>query len=284
MTLRVVAFSAAVAAILTLTALPAAARSVPHPPSPIRTTPAPTLVRLAATAPGGPACIPGGALCLILTPPADGGERVVNLVLRQSSPNTRDRAINLAQPLSDEVTAMLWDRLIILTPDPGEGNAPRIVFGVIARTSVMYSGGGGASERLTLYRLLPSYDATEVLNVPWSTNLMIRACFSEHDFVSRAGACHDESEFDAQLRLVRPGAPAGAALLPPMVYSTKAHSFPRSARRSGDSEKQAPLRRFDLVKVRDPLCSYARVIRYNPATDRYEFSYPAPDCSEFTEP
>jgi len=108
---------------------------------------------------------------------------------------------------------------------------------------------------------------------------MIRACFSEKDMKDRLEACHDEYDFGATLA----AAPAGADAFPTLSYRAVATAFPRTSRRSTDNSEK-PLERADLVRAQDPACTYDRILRYDPATARYEMDRPAPDCSDYTTP
>ena len=108
---------------------------------------------------------------------------------------------------------------------------------------------------------------------------MIRACFSEQSVKDRREACHDDYNFTATLS----GAPDGTSELPALTYRSVATAYPRTARRSADNGGLR-LKAADLVHEKDPLCSYERTLRYNPATSRYEMDRPAPDCSDYTTP
>jgi hypothetical protein len=170
-------------------------------------------------------------------------------------------------------------------PEDAEGNYS-IIVGVITQQRTSYSGGGGSAQRLHLYRVrmgvgAPRLDESELLSVPWQSSLMIRACFAEADTERRRGACHDEYGFGATITLA---ANEADDELPPLRYQTQATAYPQTARRGEDSSTAAPLRESDLTRWRDPECSYARTLRFNPATERYEMDRPAPDCSTYTVP
>ena len=121
--------------------------------------------------------------------------------------------------------------------------------------------------------------AGEVLDTVWNSSLMIRACFSEEDLRDRLGACHDDYRFAATLA----AADDDGGELPALTYRAVATAYPQTARRSEDGSGQR-LTRADLSHWRDPECSYVRILRYNPATSRYEMERPAPDCSAYTTP
>jgi hypothetical protein len=213
--------------------------------------------------------------------------------LEFSGPNPdggADQSTTLPLPLDPEFrqSLSLWPHVIRLPGDPedAEGNQSMLV-GILVNQSTMYSGGGGSAQRLHLIRLrfgvgTPRLDDGELLSVPWSASLIIRACFAEEDSDLRQGACHDEYRYNADLILARSARQKGE--LPELVYRTEATAFPKPARRDQDSNTLPPLRESDLNTLRDPECSYTRRLDYNPATERYEMDRPAPDCSSYTVP
>ena len=166
----------------------------------------------------------------------------------------------------------LWPKLIRF--DGG------ILAGVITQVSTMYSGGGASSTTLHLIAFLPGQLPFEVLSVPQSASAMIRACFNERDMKQRAGACHDEYSFDANLALTG----TSAAGMPVLRYRSKATSFPGPVSRSKDSLAGRPLRKRDIVTVTDPQCSYLRMYRFAPEARGYIPDTPPPDCSDYTVP
>ncbi|MDR2837127.1 MAG: hypothetical protein LBV49_00935 [Azonexus sp.] len=217
----------------------------------------------------GSACTADGRFCLYIKEDTNGSSSqmeitdVANLLSRrfdlQDSTNDDDH-----QPLQ------LWPRVLRLAGDDA------ILVGVTYSWIAMYSGGGGNARQLRLFRV--SRDgATAVLFIPVDGSLMIRACFSEKDWERRAGACHDEYDFYANLRLdetVKSG-------LPRLVYRTRATSFPAGASRSKDSRN---MRKKDLVTGVDRECTYERVFRFNDKIGEYAPNRPLPDCSDYTAP
>lgn len=155
-----------------------------------------------------------------------------------------------------------------------------ILAGVETQVNAMYSGGGSSSTTLHLIAFLRGQAPFEVLSIPHSANVMIRACFSERDMRQRAGACHDEYSFDANLALTG----ASAAGMPVLRYRSKATSFPGRVSRSKDSLTGRTLRRRDLVTLTNPQCSYQRLYRFAPETRSYVSDTPPPDCSDYTNP
>lgn len=81
----------------------------------------------------------------------------------------------------------------------------RYAVAVIESFSEMYSGGGAGIERASFYELKDAGNAHQFIqNYPFSLNRMIRACFSEQDYASAKGNCHDEDRFSLDIRPVKP--------------------------------------------------------------------------------
>jgi hypothetical protein len=252
--------------------------------------------------PNQPQCTPDRSLCLSIANGDEDAEVPPQLVVTtQTAGDSAPRSVTLTLPyeLGERESLALWPNVIVLPPStdaPGPGGPP-VLIGLLMHHSVMYSGGGGSATRLVLRVLDRGYGsprlAGEVLNLPWSASLLIRACFSETDMETRAGACHDEYAFSATVDLLaqrraRPGgrsaAPILGGYLPELTYRTVATSYPDYARRDRDSLDHGSLTAANLVHARDPVCSYTRTLRYNPASERYEMDRPAPDCSAYTVP
>lgn len=181
----------------------------------------------------------------------------------------------------ENASLTVWPHIVRTLPANGRRENTALI-GVVTSTQGFYSGGSASAARLRLIELNTDYRIAtfkEMLSVPLSGSAYIRACFAEKDFEERAGACHDEYEFSAELTLRE--ASAGA---PQFNYVTTATSFPGPVSRNEDSTINPPLNVEDLIEVVNDECSYRRVIRFNPATERFEFDSPAPDCSEFTAP
>lgn len=71
--------------------------------------------------------------------------------------------------------------------------------------SEMYSGGGAGIERANFYELKDSGQTHRFIeNYPFSFNRMIRACFSERDYETSKGKCHDEDSLSLDIRLLKP--------------------------------------------------------------------------------
>ncbi len=81
----------------------------------------------------------------------------------------------------------------------------RYAVAVIESFSEMYSGGGAGIERASFYELKDAGNAHQFIqNYPFSLNRMIRACFSEQDYASAQGNCHDEDRLSLDIRPVKP--------------------------------------------------------------------------------
>lgn len=71
--------------------------------------------------------------------------------------------------------------------------------------SEMYSGGGAGIERANFYELKDSGQTHRFIeNYPFSFNRMIRACFSEQDYDTSKGKCHDEDRLSVDIRPIKP--------------------------------------------------------------------------------
>lgn len=71
--------------------------------------------------------------------------------------------------------------------------------------SEMYSGGGAKIEQASFYELKDSGQAHRFIeNYPFSFSRMIRACFSERDYETSKGRCHDEDGLSLDIRPLKP--------------------------------------------------------------------------------
>lgn len=229
---------------------------------------------------GGARCLPDQTLCWSIKPLDDGKGWMLH---QQSGPNRAERDVALSIPKDDDHSSVtLWSQVITAPAKDSDGSTPpSLLIGIVVETRTMYSGGGGAARWLKLYSLDRQYGTpelgNEVLAVPISANKLIRACFSEQDYKRRRNACHDEYGFEATLDVVQ-GAAAG---WPRLTYVAKADGFPDGASLDRDSTADRPLKKRDLVRAADPVCSFTRTATYNPLTERYEFDSPSPDCSDY---
>ncbi len=180
--------------------------------------------------------------------------------------------------------ARIWPYAVRLdSRDPWDENDGWVI-GVVRLSHQNYSGGSATGARLSLYRLVPQAGSyalgDELASLPWTGSISIRACFGEEDARRRRGVCHDEYDFTAALDFAADeGGP-----YPLLRFRTLATAYPASSRRTEDNSGATTLTEADLVRWRDPLCSYDRLLRYNPAARRYEMEAIAPECSDYTQP
>lgn len=81
----------------------------------------------------------------------------------------------------------------------------RYAIAVIDTFSEMYSGGGAGIERASFYELKDLGNTHAFIkNYPFSFSRMIRACFSEQDYESSKGNCHDEDALSLDIRPIKP--------------------------------------------------------------------------------
>lgn len=248
--------------------------------------------RVDLTPRGEQLCLPDGGACLSTPANPDDASSAPMLMVSEGGPVTNvstDIANGVPLPYQpvDRETVTLWPHAIAMPASDADG-APgsNWLIGIITHSSTMYSGGGGEAQRLHLHRARINGTSMqfgdEVLNVPLSSSLMIRACFSDADMRKRRGACHDEYRYGANIVVAADD--SRAAALPDLVYAAQATAYPQTARRGEDSSAAPPLTRADLSTWTDGECSYSRRLAFNPATERYEMDRPAPDCSQYTQP
>ncbi|WP_206239280.1 hypothetical protein [Novosphingobium terrae] len=143
----------------------------------------------------------------------------------------------------------------------------------------MYSGGNADVEAQRLMLLRPGADPRAVLEVPYRSDISIRACFSEKDMKQRAGACHDDYALTGDLSV---GPRAGD--LPDLLLNVRSTSFPRGVSRDADSLALPPLTKRDLVTSEDKACTYRRAFHFDAAAGEYRPDAPLPDCGQYTTP
>ena len=77
--------------------------------------------------------------------------------------------------------------------------------GIVQTWSEGYSGGGLSEEVVDFVKLKPDGKYQQVFqNIPLSMYRMIRACFSEQQYIESQGKCHDEYSLDSQILYVKP--------------------------------------------------------------------------------
>lgn len=217
-----------------------------------------------------PACTADRRWCALI----ETDETDEQLVLRLYDGTPDGRAPAASHLIESEASEGFWKPGVILR----RAGSDDVILGADMELQAMYSGGGGMSSYRTLVRFTPGETPQEILTVPMSGSLMIRACFGEEDMKQRAGACHDEYEFAAELKA------EGDAFPPRLTYASTAATFPGRVSRDEDSLAKPPLKPEDLVKAVDAECTVQRVFTFDRAAKAYVADAPLPDCSAYTVP
>jgi len=213
--------------------------------------------------------------CIAVRTPDDGAQAMLDITRAAAA---SDAPPTLSVPLADPDGGAqfgIWPNIVEL-PDGG------ILVGIERTVTAGYSGGGGSGTELLLFRLNAGpapLTAPQVLVAPLRGSVLIRACFSEKDMRDRHEACHDEYTLESTLTLDETTA---AQPMPRLVLDTQATTFPAGVSRETDNTR--PLRKADLVKTRDPKCSFRRSFDYDRTTGEYAPDTPLPDCSQYTVP
>lgn len=154
--------------------------------------------------------------------------------------------------------------------------ADAVLLGQLWRTTDAYSGGGASETVLVLYRLADGR-AEPVLELLQAGDALIRACFSQADMRTRAGACHDDYRFSSSIALD----PAYTGAWPRLIYETSAVTFPGRVSRSADSTARGALAEADLVWAIDEGCTITRTFTWNAGARAYMPDAPLPDCTDY---
>ncbi|MFB7880374.1 hypothetical protein [Brevundimonas diminuta] len=217
-----------------------------------------------------PACTADRRWCAMI----EADESNEQPVLRLYDGQPGDRAPVASHRIEGEASEGVWKPGAVMR----RVGSDEIIFGADMELQAMYSGGGGTSSYRTLIRFTPGEAPQEILTVPMSGSLMIRACFGPETIKQRAGACHDEYEFNAELKA------EGDAFPPRLTYASTATTFPGRVSRNEDSLARPPLMPKDLVKAVDAECSVQRVFTFDPALSAYVPDAPLPECGDYTVP
>jgi len=199
-------------------------------------------------------------------------------VLYRGDRGQRDVArLPLPSNADERLESALWPAIVRVTRP---GRREFVLVGVLRTQSEMYSGGGGSLTRLDLFEIAADGAAPPrpVLEAPWASSFMIRACFTREDERARRGACHDQYRYRAALT-----APPQGPNEMRLTYRSRADSYPGRRSRSRDSNREPALRRSDLVRATDPLCTFERTLARNPATGAFMWNAPLPPCSDYLE-
>ena len=193
-----------------------------------------------------------------------------------------DISLPLDLAAEDDAGLTIWPLAIRRTPhEESEAAGEPMIVGVEATKRLAYSGGGAHATVLWLYRIdnagTADAVARQVLSVPLEAEQSIRACFNAKDEKRRHNACLDETSVNAMLVLDADNAEP----MPKLIYHVATGSYPSDIPFRAPEDQPERLTKQDLVGVRHPVCSYDRKLAWNPATARYEFDRPAPDCRIF---
>jgi len=180
------------------------------------------------------------------------------------------RSHPVADPDGDSAFA-LWPQMV-------EEAGGAVLIGVVRSRSTGFAGGGASGAALALVRAEPGNAPPHpVLEVPIAASLSLRACFSPDDERRRAGACLAELDFAGALELDRRASEGR----PRFRFRTRATSYPGLGARNGDGGRR--LTPADLVRARDPLCSYRRLFAFDSGAGLYRPDRPLPDCAEYLD-
>lgn len=84
-------------------------------------------------------------------------------------------------------------------------NETDFALGIVQTWTEGYSGGGMEEEVVDFLKLKPKGQYEQVFqNIPLSMYRMIRACFSEQQYIESKGKCHDDYSLDLQIVYVKP--------------------------------------------------------------------------------
>ncbi len=234
-------------------------------------------------------CVPGLRVCFSLTTPDGVDQRVLNvrdLDRRTDTGAPVVDAVPLQSDAHENAVVHLWSLAVLPPAKAGDsarnGNDSHwVMIGMVATDSAMTSGGFENVSRLWLYRVGWAGDgkpyAVQMLSVPSTAHRSTKVCFDAQDEKDRAGACHDELEYEAALILD----PANASGLPVFDYRAFAGTYPNDIPLRSDEKSSARLTSADLVRRQDRDCTYRRKVAFNPATARYEFDRPGPACEDY---
>lgn len=234
-------------------------------------------------------CVPGLRVCFSLTTPDGVDQRVLNvrdLDRRTDTGAPVVDAVPLQSDAHENAVVHLWSLAVLPPAKAGDsarnGNDSHwVMIGMVATDSAMTSGGFENVSRLWLYRVGWAGDgkpyAVQMLSVPSTAHRSTKVCFDAQDEKDRAGACHDELEYEAALILD----PANASGLPVFDYRAFAGTYPNDIPLRSDEKSSSRLTSADLVRRQDRDCTYRRKVAFNPATARYEFDRPGPACEDY---
>lgn len=97
------------------------------------------------------------------------------------------------------------DKQLSIFPKLFPINAEAYAVGIVQAWQEGYSGGGMSEEVVDFVELKPNGQYQQIFqNIPLSMDRLIRACFSEDDYLSSGEKCHDEYQLTTQIMYVKP--------------------------------------------------------------------------------
>lgn len=193
-------------------------------------------------------------------------------ILTVSNADTaRSARVRIPAPGGPGSTLVVWSQII-------RGAEGSILAGAMLTDRGAFSGGGWDSHRQVFVRVTPETEAV-VLDLPLLGSASIRACFDERDRRRRLDACSDDYSFVSGFEL----ATDNASPTPALDVRTDATTYPGRRSRNEDSSEGRRLRPQDLTRWRDPVCSYTRRYRFDPAAGRYLPDRPVPPCADYLD-
>jgi hypothetical protein len=224
-------------------------------------------------------CMPKTRLCFSINERDEQGRPLLRVRVFGGS---SDRSLPLDLTTGDAAGLAVWSLAIRRAPhEEADAVGESMIVGVEATQRLVYSGGAAHTTVLWLYRIdnagTANAFAQQLLSVPFDAERSIRACFNEEDEKRRHHACLDQTSVKAMLVLDADNAEP----MPRLIYHVATGSYPSDMPFRAPEELPERLAKSDLVDYRHPVCSYDRKLAWNPATARYEFDRPAPDCHLF---
>jgi hypothetical protein len=227
----------------------------------------------------GERCMSGTRLCFSVVRGESGAARIH---IRDAGQPGGTEALPLDLAADGEADLSIWPLAVRRVPFEEADAAGEAMFvGVLAQERIGYSGGGAHRTMLWLYRVdnagTGQATARQIVSLPFDAGQTIRACFNKQDEDRRRDACLDETNLATTLLLDE----ANADSMPKLIYRTIFSSYPGDIPLREPEQQPARLSQSDKVWAYHPHCSYERRLAWNPATARYEFDRPAPDCRLF---
>lgn len=226
----------------------------------------------------GERCLPKTRVCLSLNETSKEGLPLLRVrAFAMGGDGDKSFPLDIGSDLQEDFD--LWSLAVRRAPIAGsDARGESVLVGVTVHQRLSYSAGAASRRTLWLFMVdnAGSNQATirEVLSVPLDAGQSIRACFNKKDEKARHNACVDETAVDAILVMNADDAEP----MPTFTYRVRTSSYPSDMPFREPQDLPKKLTKKDLVSKEHPICTYERKVAWNPATARYEFDRPAPDC------